>query len=288
MEEDTSGTNERRDRRADTRLHRLARLFDAFDAFDAFDGETLMLEKTDGPRRAPVDEARPGRSRLHRAGAAVLGAVVLAGGLIGCAGGTRPGTANGAAATTMPATPSSQVAVPPTTSLPLSTSPPPSTALLPNTSPPPSTAPPPSTSPPSASVPTVTVPTTPTPRATAPVPHRTVQSVDASADLPNGTYVDAPDGEPHYVLALSSATGGLEGSISYISMDGRTDTAVEYTGDAGPDRTVTLTTSSGQTYVGTYSLHTLNLNDCGAYLEWANPRQSRPLSCTFSYNGHIP
>jgi hypothetical protein len=112
--------------------------------------------------------------------------------------------------------------------------------------------------------------------------------VDGGAYLPDGTYIDAPDGQAHYVLTLSAVGGGFKGSITYLSASGSTATAFDYQGVARADRTVDLTTSVGRTYGGTFTLHKITLNRCADYLPWANPRQTNPLSCSFRYNGHIP
>jgi len=100
-----------------------------------------------------------------------------------------------------------------------------------------------------------------------------------------GLYVDAADGTPHYVLALTrSGSAAIRGSVSYLYQDGRIDTIGPYTATLSTGGKLTVAFSNGRTLVGTYQSADLTLTGCASVLTLA----THPGDCKFTYHGHAP
>jgi hypothetical protein len=129
----------------------------------------------------------------------------------------------------------------------------------------------------------------------APVP----ATSSAAANLPEGLYVDARDGLPHYILSLGpSGRDGIKGSVNFLYQDGRVSFTGEYKGLAsgGGKLTIRFYTGTishgkivlhgrGTVLTGTYRQRNLHLDDCTSVLPWAAEKQ---LGCTFSFHGYTP
>lgn len=112
-----------------------------------------------------------------------------------------------------------------------------------------------------------------------PVPRRSIIT------LTRGLYTDAPDGQPHYVLAFTSGAGSaIRGSVSYLYQDGRISTVGTYAGTLSAGGKITLRLGDGKTLSGRYASGRLSLAGCTAAL----PLATLAGGCTFSYHGHIP
>lgn len=105
-----------------------------------------------------------------------------------------------------------------------------------------------------------------------------------TAPLPNGIYIDASDGQPHYVVMLSRSRTAVSGTVTYLYQDGRTSTSVRYTGQLSGDGRLTITLGNGQAMTGTYQFNQFTLSNCGQFL----PDATQLGACHFAYNGHNP
>lgn len=156
-------------------------------------------------------------------------------------------------------------------------------------------------------------PDTITPTASAtPEPTNSASPAGLADPLPEGNYLDGPDGAPHYVLTVSKTATGFGGWLYFVYQDGRTAPMFHYNARARGDRTFTLQTDSSgqpfnvgtpanegqagsspvpqrQTYQGTYVGNSVTLLDCGSYLYWATTHgYGPPQSCAFTYPGSNP
>lgn len=121
--------------------------------------------------------------------------------------------------------------------------------------------------------------------ATAPTPASVPAVGGGSAPLADGLYVDAPDGQAHYVVAIShDGARAISGSIIYLYQDGRADTVARYTGTLPGSGRLSITLSDGQAMIGTYQPTRFTLGNCGRFL----PHTTQPDACDFAYHGHIP
>jgi hypothetical protein len=121
----------------------------------------------------------------------------------------------------------------------------------------------------------------------------------ATAKLPDGLYVDAPDGFPHYVLSLdASRHDGINGSVDFLYQDGRVGFTGIYKGTLSGKGKLSIrfykgTISHGKivphgrgtVLTGTYQKDSLHLDGCASVLPWVGKIH---LSCTFTYHGHTP
>jgi hypothetical protein len=120
------------------------------------------------------------------------------------------------------------------------------------------------------------------PRTSAPPP-----TTSAPAPSPirptDGTYADdESDSVPRYLLSVAYTTpDAIQGSITFIYQDGRTETAGNYTAALSSTGTTTMQFGDGNTLPLTVQADTLQLAGCDALLRWA----TRPGSCTFT---HMP
>jgi len=121
-------------------------------------------------------------------------------------------------------------------------------------------------------------PSPPPPPSPAPAP-------PGSGPVPGGLYVDAPDGSPHYIIALSlSEHDAISGSVTFLYQDGRTATVGRYTGTVSPGGKLTMVFGSGKALAGAYGRGVLTLANCRPVLAWA----ASVAGCRFSYHGHVP
>jgi hypothetical protein len=127
------------------------------------------------------------------------------------------------------------------------------------------------------------------PRATA-SPVSTPASSPASSShgsgaLADGLYTDAPDGTPHYAIALSlSGHDVITGSVNYLYQDGRIGTVGRYTGRLSSSGKLTVVFGDGKAMTGSYGAGKLTLADCRSVLTWA----ANSAGCRFIYHGHVP
>lgn len=118
----------------------------------------------------------------------------------------------------------------------------------------------------------------------SPGPTGSANSSHGTTPLADGLYVDAPDGQPHYVLALArNRSGAVSGSISYLYQDGRISTIGKYTGMLASNGRLTITIG-GRTLTGTYQSTQFTLASCTRALRWATQQGD----CGFTYHGHVP
>jgi hypothetical protein len=124
-------------------------------------------------------------------------------------------------------------------------------------------------------------------------------SANTAAKLPDGLYVDAPDGFPHYVLSLgASGHDDIKGSVNFIYQDGRVDFTGIYKGELSGKGKLSIrfykgTISHGKIVLhgrgtvltGTYQKDSLHLNGCASVLPWVDKIH---LGCTFTYHGYTP
>lgn len=111
-----------------------------------------------------------------------------------------------------------------------------------------------------------------------PSPHRT------SAALADGIYTDAPDGVPHYVLAVSLGKGGvITGSVNFLYTGGQIGIVGSYRGDVAGDGKLSIVFADGKDLAGSYARGTLTLVGCRSVLARASS-----AGCTFTYHGHVP
>jgi hypothetical protein len=102
--------------------------------------------------------------------------------------------------------------------------------------------------------------------------------------LKDGLYIDAPDGTPHYILAIAiSKSATFHGSATFLYQDGRTDTVGGFTGKLANGQ-LTLVFGDGRRLAGTYTAGHFTLTGCSKVLAFA----TRPEECEFHYNGYIP
>jgi hypothetical protein len=105
--------------------------------------------------------------------------------------------------------------------------------------------------------------------------------------LPTGEYTDGPQSSTHYVLTLTSTSGGaLVGTVSTRYPDGESAPNFTFNGPVQPTSatsgTAMLTTQPGTaSLTASYSDHQLVLQGCTSVLVLP----SAALSCTFTYSG---
>jgi hypothetical protein len=115
--------------------------------------------------------------------------------------------------------------------------------------------------------------------------HSPAPSLHGTGSLASGLYTDAPDGSPHYVLALSLGKGdAITGSVNFFYQDGRIGPVGQYTGELSGSGMLTITFGDGKELTGTYAQGTFTLASCRSVLAWA----VNTASCTFAYHGHVP
>lgn len=129
----------------------------------------------------------------------------------------------------------------------------------------------------------------PSPTGHSPVPHAPghspAPSPHGTGSLTNGLYTDAPDGYPHYVLALSLGKGdAITGSVNFFYQDGRIGPVGQYTGELSGGGMLTITFGDGKDLTGTYAQGTFTLASCRSVLAQA----VNTAGCTFAYHGHVP
>lgn len=126
-------------------------------------------------------------------------------------------------------------------------------------------------------------------QATAPAsasPQQTGSSASGRpVTLATGLYTDAPEGLPHYVLAVTPTAGGsVKGSANFVYQDGRIAFVGQYSGTVSGNGKVTVRFADGKILAGDYRTETLTLADCASVLSMAR----NPGGCTFSYHGNVP
>lgn len=104
------------------------------------------------------------------------------------------------------------------------------------------------------------------------------------APLADGLYVDAPDGKPHYVVAVSRHSAAITGSIAYLYQDGRAGIVIKYTGKLSGNGRLSIKLSDGRSFTGTYRLRQFTLASCGRFLT----ATTQPGACHFAYHGYVP
>lgn len=130
-------------------------------------------------------------------------------------------------------------------------------------------------------------PATPT-AGRSPVPHSPghspVPSPRGTRSPANGLYTDAPDGAPHYTLALSLGKDDvITGSVNFLYQDGRAGSVGQYTGELSSSGKLTIRFRDGKDLTGTYAKGAFTFASCGSVLAWA-----KVVGCVFTYHGHTP
>lgn len=96
--------------------------------------------------------------------------------------------------------------------------------------------------------------------------------------------MDGPDGTSHYVVSLGgTAASGYQGSISYLSQNGSTNTIGNYTATVSGANGLSMVLSTGQTLQGTTTSSGFTLSNCSSVLTMSSSQ-----GCAFTYHGHVP
>jgi hypothetical protein len=85
------------------------------------------------------------------------------------------------------------------------------------------------------------------------------------------------------MLTRNSALA-VSGTIVYLYQDGRTGTAVRYTGVSSGNGTFSITLGKGHAMTGTYQSRDFTLDNCGRFLSHA----TQPQACDFACHGDVP
>ena len=125
-----------------------------------------------------------------------------------------------------------------------------------------------STTHPSAST-SSTESTSSTASTTAPsIPSVTTTTSGPELTLPDGTYVNGPQGQPYTKITWTNSSGGsVAGQVEFVFQDGRTAHEFDFSGTARGGHATLATTGGGPgTITAEYTASTLDLSGCNNYL----------------------